>query len=52
MVSLARVMAERLEDIADTSLRAREPAYRRWALKFMHSRVKRESSKRKVVRVV
>ena len=56
MASLARVGAERLEDIADTSPRVGEPGEPEplhwWPLKFTHSRVKRESSERKVVSVV
>jgi hypothetical protein len=56
VASLARVRAERLEDTADASLRVGEPgepgSLRWWPLKFMHSRVKRESSERKVVSVV
>lgn len=56
VASLARVRAERLEDTADASLRVGEPgepgSLRWWPLKFMHSRVKRESSERKVVNVV
>jgi hypothetical protein len=56
VASLARVKAERLEDTADTSLGVREQGEPgplcRWPLKLMHSRTKRERSKRKVVSVV
>ena len=58
VASLAKVRAERLDAI-DTSLRAGEPGkrgelgpLRSWALRLMHSRVRRESSGQKVVSVV